>query len=369
MIIRPFQAVFPNFDYVTSADAFFDRVKYEYPEFKKNDFFHKAAQEALYIYQIENPQRTYNGLIACVDIQEYLNGNIKKHENTLAVKEQQQMQLMLSRGAIVKPVLLTYHNVSKIEQQLEVAKKDLPLLFETTFASDKTTHRFWEVKDGEQIQRLQELFEQEVAKTYIADGHHRTSTFALMYERMKTKGEAAPYSHLLSAFFPVSELEIHDFNRVVSALDDISLTNFMARLSSLFDIDILKDIRKPQAKHELVMFLNRECYSLRWKASILAEYADQEVVLDANLLNEKVLDNILGITDTRSDDRITYVEGRKGIDTVRIKTNKRENRVGFCLYPVDLSDLITVADRGEAMPPKSTWFEPRIKNGVIVQEI
>lgn len=368
MRIRPFQAVYPNFDYVTSADAFFDRVKYEYPAYKKSGFFNKAAQEAIYIYRIEGANRSYTGLIACADIQDYFDGRIKKHENTLAAKEQQQMQLMLRRNAMVKPILLTYPNVKKISQLINRFVKKNPVFYETVFAEDQARHIFWEVTDGALIQQFQDLFLEKIPGTYIADGHHRSSTFGLMHQRMGQQKDHPNYDYMLCAFFPSDELEIHDFNRVVEGLDDITLVHFMTQLSQVFDMETLDTPRKPKEKFEIIMFLKRECLSLRWKPAILKAYKKDKVILDANLLNEEVIDKIIGIKDTRADVRIKYIEGKKGLDAVRIRANKGDNRVGFCLYPVALDDLITIADMGKTMPPKSTYFEPRIKNGLIVQE-
>ena len=368
MRIRPFRAVYPNFDYITSADAFFSRVKYEYPAYKESGFFHKTAQEALYVYRIENVERAYTGIIACADIHDYLDGSIKKHENTLPVKEQQQMHLMIKRNAIVKPVLLTHPKVDAIKILIDQVVRDQPVFYSTDFAEDETKHLFWEIKNGQLIQEFQQLFDREVPCTYIADGHHRSSTMALMYERMKKQKKQGGYGQLLCALFPVDELEIYDFNRVVECPPNLSLTAIMAKLSRLFEIKQLEKMRKPRRKFEIVMLLNQECYSLQWKEKILEEYNQTEVLLDASMLDDKVMNEILDIKDTRTDTRIKYVEGRKGIDQIQLKVSKNENRIGFCLFPVELQDLIRVADLGKTMPPKSTWFEPRIKNGLIVQE-
>ncbi len=368
MRILPFQAVYPNFDYIASPETFFGTVKYEYPEYKKSGFFKKTAQEAIYIYRIEVQHRSYTGLVACSDIRDYLDDNIKKHENTLATKEQQQMHLMISRNATVKPVLLTYHDVPEISQLIKNYIKDHPSFYSVDFLKSNQKHTFWEVSDGNTIQALQNLFKTKVSKTYIADGHHRSSTTALMHKRLKKKKGSKNYSLLLSAFFSADQLDIHDYNRVVEGLSEHSLTKFMASISNLCDIEILDGPAKPKEKHELVMFVNREWFRLRWRSTVLEGYQDNDLVLDASMLDELVLRDILGITDIRTDNRIKYVEGPKGLEEVRSRAIKNENRVAFCLYPVSLLDLMKVADLGKTLPPKSTWFEPRIKNGLIVQE-
>ncbi len=368
MRIKPFQAVYPNLDFVTSSDAFFASVKYEYPEYKRNGFYKRTAQEAIYIYEIETPQRTYTGLIACSDIKDYHEGNIKKHENTISSKEQQQMQLMISRNAVVKPVLLTYNGVTEINELINDYKNKHENFYEVSFASDQQTHRFWEISDGALIDQFQTLFSNKVNKTYIADGHHRCSTLSIMNKRLMKRKGVSDFDVVLSAFFSTDQLEILDFNRIIEGLNDNSLTAFMAKISQLFDIEILNMPKKPRKKHEIVMFLNKEWFKLNWKKEILLSYKNTSVLLDATMLDEKVMKWILGIEDVRTDNRVKYIEGIKGLEDFRLKTLRNEQSVGFCLYPVDLKDLIAVADMGKTMPPKSTWFEPRMKNGLIAQE-
>ena len=369
MRIRPFQAVYPNFDYITSVDGFFGAVKTQYPEYRKSGFFKKASQEAIYIYQIKNGKNSYIGLIAGADIRDYQEGKIKKHENTLSDKEQQQMHLMMSRNAVVKPVLLTYPDVPEISQLIESCIKDREIFFTALFEKSQQHHTFWEVNEGAIIQQFEDLFKEQVPHVYIADGHHRCSTTSLMNKQLSQKNKAGNCDLLLSAYFPASELEIHDYNRIVEGLSDTSLTHFMARLSQLFEIEILEEGTKPKAKHEIVMLVNREWYLLRWKKEVLKVYEKEKVLLDVTLLDEKVLSDILGIEDVRTDMRIRYVEGPKGLEEVRLRTNRNENRVGFLLYPATLDDILHTADAEKTMPPKSTWFEPRIKNGLIVLEL
>lgn len=368
MRIKPFQAVYPNLDAITSTDAFFARVKFEYPAFKKSGFFEKTTQKAIYIYEIETENRTFTGIVACSDVRDYYDGNIKKHENTISTKEEQQMELMISRDAVVKPVLLTYHGVAKIDKLIQAYKEENKSLYEVSFYLDQQKHKLWEVSDAVLIDKFQKLFLSKVPKTYIADGHHRCSTLALMNEEFKRKKGGSDLGLILSAFFPKDQLEIHDFNRVVQGLNNNSLTTFLAKISQLFDIEVLTMPRKPSKKYEIVMFLNKEWFKLTWKKEVLDSYKKTPVLLDANILDEKVMKWILGIEDVRTDSRIKYVEGVKGLEDFRLKTLRNEDNVGFCLYPVALEDLIAVADMNKTMPPKSTWFEPRMKNGLIAQD-
>ena len=219
------------------------------------------------------------------------------------------------------------------------------------------------------IEKIQQLFVKKIPETYIADGHHRSAASALLYSRIKKKKKINPYEDLLCAFFQEDQLEIYDYNRIVDASGDITITQFMAKLSQVFDFEILNKPAKPKRKHEIVMFVYKEWFLLKWKPEILKKYKNQKIILDARLLDEHVLKNILGIKDVKTDTRIKYVSGTIGIEAIRTKTLKSESKVGFCLYPAQMSDLLTTADEGGVMPPKSTWFEPRMKNGLIVQEL
>jgi len=190
----------------------------------------------------------------------------------------------------------------------------------------------------------------------------------LFYKRKKKKKNGEDYRSLLCAFFPSDELEIYDFNRIVEGLKNVSLTRFMAGLSEVFEIKFLESAAKPKKKHEITIYVNNEWYSLKWKKEILKKYKNQKVILDANLLDEHILKPIFGIEDIRTDTRIKYVEGVKPIQEIIDKTNKVEGRVAFCIYPVKMEELLLVADQNKVMPPKSTWFEPRMKNGLVSQD-
>lgn len=367
MHLLPFRAIYPKLDLIASPDTFFGNVKVEYPAYRKNGFFRECTDESLYVYRIKDAKRYYTGIVACVSIQDYLNGMIKKHEDTLSQKEQLQTELLMARTAVVKPVLLTYPPVEAIfafSQDLILSKAPF---FEIHFEADKQLHQFWNVSDPGQILLLKALFEQYVDSAYIADGHHRTSTMAHMFGITKDRKGGSPYDRLLCAFFPSSQLEILDYNRVVEGLDDISLTTFMAHLSQVVDIEVLKKHVRPREKHEMVMFINREWFRLRWRKRLMESFKGDEVLLDVQLLNELILENILEIDDVRTDDRVKYIEGRQGIHAVSERVGKSGNRVGFFLYPVAMDDFMRIADEGQVLPPKSTWFEPRMRNGLLVQ--
>lgn len=367
MKIKPFRATYPNFDFIASPDSFCADAKYSFREFQANGFFEKAPKDALYIYQIETEQRKHTGLIALNEVEDFFAGKVKKHEKTLSEREQKQMQLFLQWNAILKPVLLTYPPIPDISLWLEHFTEAHKPLFSTRFAKDRQTHSVWMIADAADISQLQNLFVTHVHSTYIADGHHRTTTVALLHERLKDKSQEFDFSNLFCAFFASDQLDILDYNRVVEGLQDVSLTHFMVKMSKIFDLDALEQPRKPLGKHEIVMYAQKQWYSLHWKDAVLKSHDKDRVVLDATLLNEFVLDQIFDIRDVRTDARIVYVEGAKGLDGVRKVVNENDDRIGFMLFPVMIDDMMRMADAGESLPPKSTYFEPRLKSAMLVK--
>lgn len=368
MHIQPFKALYPKMKYITSSDSFFGSVKEDYPDYKRAGLFEQVEKPGYYLYSIQSPRKTYNGLIATSDIQDYLDGSILKHEQTLTTLEQVQLDLLFRRGAIVKPVLLTYPTIDSIEVWYEQFMANNEPFFELDFENEKQHHKIWSITDPGDMAELEALFLKNIPKTYIADGHHRSSTAALLYEKKKEK-EQERYRYFLTAYFSFRDLEVLDFNRVVRDLGDNSLSSFMARLSRICKIKPLKKATRPKRKHEMTMLINKEWYRLRWKKKALKKFVKTEALLDASLLEELILKPIIGIEDSRTNKRIKYVEGMKGMDNIINIVNRGQQRVGFFLYPVAMEDFTQIANSGATMPPKSTWFEPRMKNGVIVQDL
>jgi uncharacterized protein (DUF1015 family) len=366
MRIHPFQALYPNFDFIASPDSFCEDAKFAFKEFKQHGFFEKSAQDALYIYQIEARGRKHTGIIGLNEIADFTEGHIKKHEKTLSEKEQQQMQLFLKWDAVLKPVLLAYKPVPEIQEWLKAFIKKHKPLYATTFEKDGQTHRMWAITDGNEVKYLQNIFEQQVKRCYIADGHHRTTTVALLNERLSEKRNDFDFAHLFSAWFSSDELQILDFNRVIDALEDISISRFIISLAEVCDLKVLDEPTKPKRKHEMTMCLEGEWYQLSWRKEVLAKYKKQ-ITLDAELLNELIISNILDIKDVRNDTRIAYVEGAKGTAGMIKEAGKNKSKVGFMLYPVTFEDMMQMADKDLSLPPKSTYFEPRIKSAMLVK--
>ena len=369
MKIFPFQAWYPNFDLIASSDSFFGSVKSEFVSYKQSGFFLQSEEEAIFFYQIKSATRTYTGLLCCTDIKEYKNGNILKHENTLAAKEQKMIQLLIQRKALVKPVLLVYPKINVINSLIINYIQENEPFCTTYFEQDKQEHFLWKVTNPTTLVAVQKLFDKKVQSTYIADGHHRTTTTVLLNERLKNKANSGNYNQLMVVLFGSDQIEVLEYNRVVDGLNECSATVFMVKLAQLFTIKILEKAQKPTKKHQITLFINREWYLLTWKSKILKAYEYKKIILDVELLNEKVLKGILGIKDVRLDQRIEYIGGTKGLRGLEKATIKSKNRIGFYLYPVQLRELMDLANAHQLLPPKSTWFEPRIKNGLVVKSL
>lgn len=364
MRIKPFKALTPDLSLVKSADSFFNTVKQNFPKYNEAGFFKSETEEAFYIYKITEGDHSYTGILNSSSVEDYKAGLIKKHEKTISVKEQQQLSLLLHRKAIVKPVLLTYPKVDIIEDFTKRITEDREPIFSISFERDHQYHELWAINNPSEIRQLQDMFSEHVPCAYIADGHHRTSTSALLHDK---EGSSGKYEYFLTAYFPNSQLEILAYNRVIDTFDSITPTRFMAKLAKYCKITPLYVPTPPSSPKELVMYINYEWYSLKWKDNIIKKAPKN--VLDVELFNKYILTKIIGIKDLKDDPKIRYADGKLGLEGVADKTNKAPGRVGFSLYPVPMKDFIRISDKGATLPPKSTWFEPRMKNGVVVQTI
>ncbi len=365
-LIKPFQAIRPELELITSSDVFFGEVKRNYPEFYKGGFFQKISSEGIYIYEMISTQKKRIGIICRMPVKDISNGKVIKHEHTLATKEQKMMLLTLERNAMVKPVLLTYPEVPLITELLKNFKNKSEPIFEIDFEEENEKHRIYAITNRKTILKLQQLFEKKVPHTYVADGHHRLATSTLLQKRSKKRNNPPEsYNYFLCSLFSTKELEIHDYNRIVE-FDNFSPMVLMALLSRKFNVQLLEKPRKPKNKHEIVMAQGDEWFSLCWRPKILKKYDSTIGLLDVNLLNKEVLANIFAVEDISTDRRVKYIEGPQGINGIKERLAGVENRAAFILPPVTWEEFLKITNSGVTLPPKSTWFEPRMKNGVIV---
>lgn len=363
MKIRPFKALQPNFDLLTSPDAFASEIKKNFKDFLTSGMIQEQNEEAFLIYRIIDDGEPHTGLITGTAIQDYLNSNIKKHEQTLNANEQAHLQKFLQWNTTMKPILLVYPSVTTISNLLNKYTSSRNPDFEIEFELAPQIHQFWMITDAIWQDKITKLFKIKVKTAYIADGHHRMAGTASLYEKFPK----LHYNQAFTAYFAFDEVKVLPYNRVIKNLNGLSPTHFMAQLSKYFKIKILDKATKPKHKHQITIMLHHEWYQLTWKKSkIKPLIVDDPVLLDSFLLNHFIFP-ILGISDPRIDKRISYIGGDEGIAGIIRKVGDDPSRIGFCLYPVDIKDLVSLSDMGKTLPPKSTWFEPRLKNGVIMK--
>lgn len=359
MEINPFSATLPNLEKITHPDDFFQSVKEQYSSQVRNGYFYHSGGPAFYIQQIESPSHSYLGIIATVPIQAYRKGLIKGHEETLEHKGRIQVELLRERQAMVKPVLLTYSRVDAIEDWMRQQITELKPIQSVFFEQDQANYRLWEVLDTARLQEIQLLFQQEVHKAYIADGHHRM---------LCATADDLQLSSVFCSFYPQDQVLIRDFNRQVFVPPDFDAPHFLQKLKSVAHLRPLYHGAKPIAKHQVSLYIKNQWYTLRWRDQIVEQNNDLPL-LDAAILNQDVLQSLLGVEDLRKTDKVKYIDGQKGISDLEALLQKNENSLLFCLYPVDWSEMVQWADQGRTLPPKSTWFEPRMKNGLVVQDL
>ena len=365
MKLHPFKAQYPNLEIIPSPDAFLGSAKQQYPDFVLNGFYQQLDQEAFYIYGIEQNGREHYGLLAGVDTSEYDKNNIIRHEHTLAAKEQTMMQLTLQRQAMIKPVLLAYEPIENLAERIRnYARSNKPLI-QVTIADNTQTHTVWTIDDTKDIHNIKQLFK-DVKRVYIADGHHRCSTSSLLNSN-EIQSESLDFGKIFSALFPYSELDIYDFNRVISLPATMTITRFLAAMSRVAHVKYMDDPIPPKEKNYMTLITKTEAYKISWKKKILKRFKGN--ALDAELINVIIMREILGIEDVRTDKSTKYIDGPSGLGAMLNKINQGENTVGFMIHPVSIKEFKKLTEKEIMLPPKSTWFEPRMRNGLIVQTL
>jgi uncharacterized protein (DUF1015 family) len=364
MKIIPFPAIVPDLGKITADEAFFNSVKKEYLGYAQKGLFQKSGVDAFYIYEIQTRFSSHIGVVAALDLDDYREGKVKKHENTLLEKEKVQMELLLHRKAMVKPILLTYRHSEAIDKALVEIRKNAKPFFEVNFEKIKQKHLFWQLTDADTIAEIKTLFENNIPCCYLADGHHRLSSNLLLEHQIQYNGKDK-FDEALCAFFADSQLLVKPFHRVFSA-PNINESDVISAISAYAD-SIQPRTNAPAQKGEWSMCIKGKWSSWRWKNEVVDTYrANRHVVLDVDILNDKILHEALGVEDIRSDRRISYVEEKRGTAALEKLSH---SGVVFRLYPVDIEDLMTISDDNDIMPPKSTFFEPRLLNGLLIQEL
>lgn len=351
-----------------SVDAYDDRV-YEkanalFRAWIDRDDFIREEKPVYYIYALTADGRTQTGLVLCASIDDYLNGVIRKHENTRAEKELDRIRHVDALSAQTGPIFLAYRREKRVAEVIARCQKRAPLYDFTS--EDGVRHTVWTVDGDADIERITEGLAR-VPHLYIADGHHRAASAVKvgLQRRAAHPGYTGEeeFNYFLSVLFPEDELRILDYNRVVRDLNGLGEAAFLERLSAKFAVERLGAAEKPREKGEIGMYLSGKWYRLTAKAEIRS--GDPVEGLDVSVLQNEVLGPILGIGDPKTDARIAFVGGIRGLAELERRAAETGG-VAFAMYPTTVEELFTVADAGRLMPPKSTWFEPKLRSGLFI---
>lgn len=344
-----------------SLDEKFNMVSEKFTQFVDNGYLHKDQKSNFYLYRQTKDGHKVEGIIGAIATDNYLEGKIKIHEQTITKRENLFKKYLEKTGFNAEPVLLTYEDNENINDLVSKYLKKRPeYIFATT---DQVKHEFWVIKKKKHKTLFQEEF-LKVDQVYIADGHHRCASSALL---AKDNPEVFSQQHFMALMVPKSRLKILDFNRMVKDLNGLSPDEILKKIENCFTITPQISQFEPQHIHNFSMYLDRKWYSL----IIKPEFLDDNIVgrLDPQILTDRILTPILGIKDLKTDERIDFLNGTLGMEGLQNKVDSNKYKVAFGLYPITFDQLKEVSDNNYIMPPKSTWIEPKLRSGIIVYEI
>lgn len=348
----------------------YDKAVENFMKWKANGWLVQDNEEHYYVYAQTMGERTQYGLAVCCHTEDYQSGAIKKHELTRKDKEEDRMIHVRIQNANIEPVFFSYPAVQEVD---EIVARITSQPAEYDFvAEDGFGHHFWVIKDKAVNDRITEIFAN-VPALYVADGHHRTAAAALVGQEKKTANanhtSQEEYNYFLSVIFPDNQLKIIDYNRVVKDLNGLTKEELLDALNTDFTVEKKgSDIYTPNTLHNFAMYIDSQWYSLTAKAGTYND-TDPIGVLDVTVLSNLILDKILGIKDLRTDKRIDFVGGIRGLSELSRRVDSGEMAVAFALYPVSMKQLIDIADSGNIMPPKTTWFEPKLRSGIVIHSL
>lgn len=348
------------------SQTVYDRAKDTLDEMRADGSFIQDDTDCYYIYALTMDGRTQTGLVGCASIDDYLENRIKKHENTREDKELDRTRHVDTLSAQTGPIFLAYHARPELTQIIDSVKLTAPLYDFTS--EDSVRHQVWKISSADYIQRISLLF-QEIDDIYIADGHHRAASAvkAGLKRREQHPGYTGKeeFNYFLSVLFPAEELKIYDYNRVVTDLNGYTFDEFLNLLRSGFEVtECGKRAYRPTCKGEIGLYGNGSWYCLKANPFL---YSDDPVnSLDVSILQNVVLGPLLNIRDPKTDSRIRFIGGIRGIAALEETVDAAGDGAAFAMYPTSMEELLRVADAGRLMPPKSTWFEPKLRSGLLI---
>lgn len=362
----------PEIDFDPIADEHsqevYDKAVENFRAWREKGWLEQDPEEYYYIYAQTMDGRTQYGLTMCCNYEDYLSGAIKKHELTRPDKEEDRMIHVRNQKANIEPVFFAYPDNAEIDAIVAGVVENNAPEYDFT-AADGFGHKLWVIRDRKTNDRITEIFK-DIPALYVADGHHRTAAAARVGEECMLRNPNhrgdEEYCFFLAVTFPASQLRIIDYNRVIRDLNGMTPAEFVEALRTDFEVEkIGGEVYRPARLHNFAMYLDGAWYSLTAREGT---YDDDDPigVLDVTVLSNRVLDKLLDIKDLRTSKRIDFVGGIRGLGELRRRVDSGEMKVAFALYPVSMKQLIDIADTGNIMPPKTTWFEPKLRSGVVI---
>lgn len=343
------------------STAVYEKAKENLQAFISRKIVFRESKPCYYIYRLTMNGKSQTGLVCASSVDDYEKGLIKKHEFTRPEKELDRITHIKTTGAQTGNVFLAYKNVPEIDNLIGkwTSEKNPQYDF---IADDQVQHSIWIVNDDNSIKEITRLFKTTVPHSYIADGHHRAASAAKVREAL---GHAATDNagFFLTTLFPSNQLSIMDYNRVVKDLHGLSKDEFLQKLEATFHIEKKSKAYRPENLHDFGLYLENQWYKLSSKPGTFGH--DPIGILDVTILQENILGPVLGIMDQRTDKRIDFVGGIRGLEELEKRVNSGEMKLAISLYPVSIEQLFNIADSGNVMPPKSTWFEPKLRDGLL----
>lgn len=333
--------------------------------FMSRNILFKENKDCYYIYRLIMNGRSQTGLVCTSSVDDYENGLIKKHEFTRPEKELDRINHIKTTRAQTGNVFLAYRNVDEMDQLVAKWCKEKSPQYDFT-ADDGIQHSIWIVSDDSTINQITGIFREKVPCTYIADGHHRAASAAKVRQALG-KEATKESDYFLTTLFPSNQLAILDYNRVISDLNGHDADSILSMLKEHFEVESVDQICKPSQLHEIGMYINKKWYKLTAKTGTYTN--DPIGVLDVTILQNNILLPIFGIADQRTDKRIDFVGGIRGLEELEKRVDSGEMKIAFSLYPVSIEQLFDISDSGNVMPPKSTWFEPKLRDGLLTHLI
>ncbi|PFK47040.1 hypothetical protein COI93_02870 [Bacillus cereus] len=352
-------------------NSVYEKASENLQRFIQEEVFIQDEVPCLYIYQLTMQGKTQSGLVVCTSIDEYTDNTIKKHERTRHEKEQDRIRHVDVCNANTGPIFLTYRTKEEVSKFIAIWQENHTPIYQFT-ADDGVKHVIWKIAEVSAISALEVLFD-EVSSLYIADGHHRSASAAkvglMRREQYPNYTGEEEFNFFLSVLFPHDELSIWDYNRVVKDLNGLSEEQFLQQIAQYFYVEeVGVSSYKPNESKTFGMYLDQKWYKLIVKEETFDAH-DVVKRLDVSILQDHLLSQVLQIHDPRADSRIDFVGGIRGLEELERLVNRGDYKVAFALYPTSMEDLLAIADAGEVMPPKSTWFEPKLRSGLIIHSL